>query len=125
MTPATALATGTTPIDRAPSKANQALRRASSILFISVSRLQGSHRAITFSEQSCDPAEIEPLDDIVASQFVDRIGRDDDFTMDDDVTAIGDPDRLVEVLLRHQHRQTEMSVELADLGDGLRDQERR
>ena len=54
-----------------------------------------------------------------------EIGRDDDFTMDDDVTAIGDPDRLIEVLLRHEHSQTELLIELADLGDGLRDQERR
>src|ERR1019366_6200282 len=64
----------------------------------------------TLSGQSCDPAEIEPLDDVVASQFVDRIGRDDDLTMDDDVTAIGDPYRLIEVLLRHQHRQAEMLI---------------
>jgi hypothetical protein len=57
----------------------------------------------TFGGQSCDPAEIEPLDDVVAFQFVDRIGRDDDFTMDDDVTAIRDPDRLIEVLFCHEH----------------------
>src|SRR5467141_1742230 len=78
----------------------------------------------TLSGQSCDPAEIEPLDDVVASQFVDRTGRDDDLAMDDDVAAIGDPDRLIEVLLGHQHGQAEMPIELADLGDGLRDQER-
>ena len=53
----------------------------------------------TLSGQSCDPAEIKPPDDVVASQLLDRIGRDDDFTMDDNVTAIGDPDRLIEVLL--------------------------
>ena len=33
---------------------------------------------------------------------------DHDLAMDDDVAAVGDPDRLVEVLLRHQHRQAEM-----------------
>src|SRR5580704_4226431 len=90
----------------------------------------GSHRAVTecaetLSGPSRDPAEIEPLDDVVASQFVDRIGRDNDLTMDDDVTTISDPDRLIEVLLRHQHRQAEMLIELAYLGDGLRHQERR
>src|SRR5258705_13559286 len=79
----------------------------------------------TLSGQSCDPAEIEPLDDVVASQFVDRAGRDDDLAMDNDVTAIGDADRLIEVLLRHEHSETEMLIELADLGDGLRDQQRR
>ena len=70
-------------------------------------------------------AEIEPLDDIVASQLFDRIGRNDDLAMDDDVAAGGDPDRLVEVLLRHQHREAEMPVEFADLADGLRYQQRR
>src|ERR1700731_1464852 len=74
---------------------------------------------------SYDSAEIEPLDDFVAFQFVARTGRDDDLAMDNDITAIRDPDRLIEVLLSHQHRQAEMPIELADLGDGLRDQERR
>src|SRR6266581_782180 len=66
---------------------------------------------------SHDPAEIEPLDDVVAFQFVDRCGRDDDLAMDDDVAAIGDPDRLVEVLLRHQHGEADALVQFADLGD--------
>src|ERR1700682_3743449 len=77
----------------------------------------------TLSGQSCDPAEIEPLDDVVASQLVDRIRRNHDLAMDDDVTAAGDADRLIEVLLRHQHRQAETLIELADLGDSLRHQE--
>ncbi len=32
---------------------------------------------------------------------------DHDLAMDDDVAAIGDPDRLIEVLLRHQHGQAD------------------
>src|SRR5260370_26881202 len=74
---------------------------------------------------SGESAEIERLADVVAFQFVDRPGRDDDLAMDDDVTTVSDPDRLIEILLRHQHRQAEVLIELADLGDGLRDQERR
>src|SRR5437899_7141840 len=77
------------------------------------------------SGPSRDSAEIEPLDDVVALQFIDRGGRNDDFTVDDDVPAAGDPDRLIEVLLCHQHGQTEVPIELADLGNGLRDQQRR
>src|SRR3979409_1510541 len=68
--------------------------------------------------RSCDPAEIEPLDDVVASQFVDRTGRDDDLAMDDDVASIGDPDRLIEVLLGHQHGQADMPAEFAELSEG-------
>ena len=87
-------------------------------------RLRNALRAFLL-DFNAGAAEIEPLDDVVAFQFVDRIGRDHDLAMDDDVAAIGDPDRLIEVLLRHQHRQAETLVELADLGDGLRDQQRR
>src|ERR1700720_932326 len=79
----------------------------------------------TLSGQSCDPAEVEPLDDVVASQFVDRAGCNDDLAMDNDVTAIGDADRLIEVFLGHEHAQAETLIEFADLGDGLRYQERR
>src|SRR4051794_3787063 len=51
------------------------------------------------------PAEIESLHDVVVLQFVDGTGGDDDLAVDYDVTAIGDADRLVEVLFGHQHGQ--------------------
>src|SRR5689334_5653367 len=53
-------------------------------------------------------AQIEPLDDVVALQFVDRRRRDDDFAVDDDVAAAGNPDRLVEVLFSHENGQTKI-----------------
>src|SRR6185436_6647979 len=40
-----------------------------------------------------------------------------DLAVHDDVAAIGDADRLVEVLLRHQHRQAVFVLQLLDLGD--------
>ena len=74
------------------------------------------------SYSSGDTAEIEPLDDVVGFQFVDRARGDRDLAMDDDIAAVGDPDRLVEILLCHQHRQPDALLEFADLGYGLRHQ---
>jgi hypothetical protein len=71
---------------------------------ISRTRTYGQTLArVALSGQSCDPAEIEPFDDVVAFQFVDRIGRDNDLAMDNDVTAISDADRLIEILFCHEH----------------------
>ena len=44
--------------------------------------------------------------------------------MDDDIAAVGDLDRLVEVLLGHQHGQPVLVLELLDLGDHPADQDR-
>src|SRR4051794_25012746 len=70
-------------------------------------------------------AKIQSLDDVVALQFVDRLRRHHDLAVHDDVAAAGDPYRLVEVLLGHQHGQAKVLIEFADLRDGLRDQQRR
>jgi hypothetical protein len=43
----------------------------------------------------------------------------------DDVAAVGDADRLVEILLGHQHRQALPLLQLLDLGDGVRYEDRR
>src|SRR4029077_2725162 len=79
--------------------------------------------ALPSYEASYDSAEIEPLDDIVRFQLVDRTGGHRDLAMDDDVAAVGDPDRLVEILFRHQPRQADALLEFADLRDGLRHQQ--
>src|SRR5690348_7873924 len=64
-------------------------------------------------------AQIEPLDDIVRLQLVDRIRRHRDLSVDDDVAAIGDTDGLVEILLSHQDGETKALLELADFRNGL------
>src|SRR4051794_22954520 len=65
------------------------------------------------ASKSGDAAEVEPLDDVVGLQLVDRGGRHRDFAMDDDVAAVGNSDGLVEILLRHQHRQPDPLFQLA------------
>src|SRR5436190_7508669 len=48
-----------------------------------------------------------------------------DLAVHDDVAAVGDADRLVEVLLGHQHGQAVALLQLLDLGDGVRNEDRR
>src|SRR6516164_2890267 len=66
--------------------------------------------------------EIEPLDDIVGLQFLDGSCRNRDLAMDDNISAVGNADRLVEVLFRHEHGQPKTLLELADLRNRLRHQ---
>src|SRR5687768_673056 len=47
-----------------------------------------------------------------------------DLPVHDDVPAIGDLRRLVEVLLGHQHRQLPLLLQLLDLGDHATDEDR-
>src|ERR1043166_411160 len=70
-------------------------------------------------------AKIQPLDDVITLQLIDGLRRHHDLAVHDDISAVRYPDRLIKILLAHQHGQAKMLVELADLRDGLRDQERR
>ncbi len=74
---------------------------------------------------SCDATEIELLDDVVGVEFGHGLRRNRDLAMHDDVAAVGDADRLMEILLRHKHGEPELVLQVADGGDGLRDQQRR
>src|SRR5579871_1876352 len=51
-------------------------------------------------------AEIKLLDDVVAAQLVD-VGRDHDLAVDDNIAAVGDAHRLIEILFGHQDRKIE------------------
>src|SRR5205823_14282574 len=68
--------------------------------------------------------EIEPLHQIVLLQLLARPTLELDAAVDDDVAAVGDADRLREVLLGHQHGEADAALQLLDLGDHLRDEER-
>src|SRR6516165_11683074 len=70
-------------------------------------------------------AEVVLLDELVLSELLRVPPLELDAPVDDDVTAVGDLGRLVEVLLGHQHRQLVALLELADLGDHAGYQNRR
>src|SRR3954454_3202458 len=69
-------------------------------------------------------SEIQTLDQIVLRKLLARVPLELDAAVDDDVPAVGDADRLDEVLLRHQDGEPEAALQLLDLSDHLRDQER-
>ena len=72
-----------------------------------------------------DRSGIGIVGEIVARKIVnrDRGSGDDDLAMDDDISAVGDPDCLVEVLLRHQDSEIVALLELLDLVDRPTDQQ--
>lgn len=61
--------------------------------------------------------EIEAFDEFVVSQLLCRFPFERDLTMHDNITAISYLDRLVEVLLRHQHGKPQTLLTLADYLD--------
>src|SRR5258708_10946285 len=68
---------------------------------------------------------VELVDEIVVGELAARAALVFDAAVDDHVAAVGDADRLVEVLLRHEHREPAAFLELADLVDGAAHEERR
>src|SRR5215470_18897619 len=66
--------------------------------------------------------EIKLPDQLVVVELVGGTAFEGDLAVDDDVTAVGDAQRLWEVLLRHQHGELVLVLELLDLVDGAADQ---
>src|SRR5262245_41567779 len=64
-------------------------------------------------------AEIVVLHQRILLQLLHRAAVEHDLAMNHDVAAVGDADRLVEILLRHQDGQSVAALELADHVDGL------
>src|SRR6185437_4139706 len=69
--------------------------------------------------------QIKLLDQIVVIEFVGRAALERDLAVDDNVAAVGDADRLIKILLGHQHGQRVALLHLADGVDGAADQDRR
>src|SRR5207245_3423082 len=70
-------------------------------------------------------AEVVLLDELVFPQLLRASSLELDASVDDDVAAVGDLGRLIEVLLGHQHSQVIALFQLADLRDDPGDQNRR
>src|SRR5438128_7514976 len=79
------------------------------------------------SRPSCAPSQshLELVHQLVVSQLLARAALVLDPAVHDDVAAIGDADRLVEVLLGHEHREPVGLLQLPDLVDGVDDEYRR
>src|ERR1043166_3388722 len=69
-------------------------------------------------------AEVVVPDELVPLELRDAAPFEHDLAVHDDVAPVGDADRLVEVLLSHQDREAVLRLELLDLGDGVRDEDR-
>src|SRR5216684_341937 len=69
--------------------------------------------------------EVEFADQLVVVELVGGAAFEGDLAVDDDVAAIGDLDRLGEVLLGHEHAQMVAVLELLDLLDGAAHEQRR
>src|SRR5215831_7773497 len=75
-------------------------------------------------QPTCAPRlqpEIKFPDQLVVVELVGGAAFEGDLAVDDDVTAVGDAQRLREVLLRHQHGELVLVLELLDLVDGAAD----
>src|SRR6516165_3404186 len=68
--------------------------------------------------------EIKLPDQIVVVELVGGFALERDLAMDNDVAAVGDAQRLREVLLRHQDGKLVLLLELPDRVDGAADQQR-
>src|SRR4051794_17506852 len=68
-------------------------------------------------------AEVVALDQRILLELGHGAALEHDLAVDDDVAAVGDADRLVEVLLGHQHGQPVALLQLLDLGDRVGDQD--
>src|SRR5581483_9704778 len=104
--------TGTTP--SAPRHASPRPARPMTAPYMPTGRWRTDWRA------SLRP-QVVALDQRVLLQLGHRPALEHDLAVDDDVAAAGDADRLVEVLLGHEHRETVLVLQLLDLGDGVRD----
>src|SRR5690349_7885497 len=69
--------------------------------------------------------QIKLLDQIVVVELLGRAALERDLAVYNDIAAVGDAQRLREVLLRHQHGELVALLELLDLLDRARDQHRR
>src|SRR5262245_29983982 len=69
--------------------------------------------------------EVEALHQLVVAKRVGVLALEHDLAVHDDVAAVGDTDRLLEVLLRHQHGEVEFVFQLLDHGHRVLDEERR
>src|ERR1700758_3425199 len=67
--------------------------------------------------QSRLQTQIELLDQIVVVKFFGGLPFECDLAVDDDIATVGDPDRLVEILLGHQNRQRVALFHLRDCID--------
>ena len=61
---------------------------------------------------------VELADQLVVVEFVGRAALEGDLAVHDHIAAVGDADRLREILLGHQHRQLVVLLELLDGVDG-------
>src|SRR5262245_66644881 len=69
--------------------------------------------------------QIKLLDQIVVVELLGRAAFECDLAVHDDIAAVGDAQRLREVLLRHQHCELVALLELLDLLDHAGHQHRR
>src|SRR5580700_7488494 len=70
--------------------------------------------ASTAQRRRRSQTEIELAHELVVVEFFGRAAFEGDPAVDDDVAAVGDADRLVEVLLGHQHGQAEALLQFLD-----------
>src|SRR6266704_659819 len=79
------------------------------------------------SRPSCAPSQphVKLVHQLVVGQLLARAPLVLDPAVHDDVAAVGDADRLVEVLLGHEHREPVGLLQLPDLVDGVDDEYRR
>src|SRR5260370_37927776 len=69
--------------------------------------------------------QIEFANELVVVELFGGAAFEGDLAVDDDITAVGDADGLVEVLLGHQHRQLVEVLQFLDLLDRALDEDRR
>src|SRR5262245_39120536 len=68
-------------------------------------------------------SEVVLLHQLVLAQLTRALALELDLAVDDDVAAVGDLGRLVEVLLGHQHRELALLLQLLDLRDHAADED--
>src|SRR5262245_56300137 len=69
--------------------------------------------------------EVELADQLVVVELGDRAAVHGNAAVHDDIAAVGDADRLGEVLFGHQHGELVLVLQLLDGVDGARHQQRR
>src|SRR5947207_5943432 len=90
----------------------------------SFSWMAGSSLAMTGWLGALKP-QVKLADELVVVELVGVAAFEGDLAVHDDVAAIGDADRLVEILFGHQDGQLEAVLQLLDLVDRAVDQDRR
>src|SRR6516164_9632391 len=79
-------------------------------------------RKFTASRVLVSQPQIEFPHQFVVVELLGRAALEGDLTVDDDIAAVGDADRLVEVLLGHQHGELVALLQLLDLFDRALDE---